>query len=158
MITLRKAQESDSMFYFELKNDADVRASAFDGRLIDLKTHKAWFLSKLKDLQTYLFVIEVDGMEAGQIRIDIDHEISEIDISLTPAYRGRGYSLPAIKQACEKVFAEVLDLTTIFAHIKTENIASIKSFKKAGFVDGGVTNYKKHKCVELSLQQPNRGT
>lgn len=65
------------------------------------------------------------------VRCDKNKE-TVIGINVAPQARGKGYASACIKLACEQIKLQYSD--SILAYIKVENIASVKSFKKAGFV------------------------
>jgi RimJ/RimL family protein N-acetyltransferase len=153
MITIRKAKKSDLMFYLELRNEPSIRKASFNDKPIDLAEHTSWFLRKLKDQNSYLFAVQIDGQLAGQVRIDIHNNKAEINIGILPKYRGRGYGSIAIRKSCKRVLTKVSTLDTIFAHIKPDNIASIKSFARARFVEGGDVMCENNKCVEMIYRE-----
>lgn len=149
MITLRKAKKSDLMFYFKLRNEPSIRKASFNDKAIDLAEHTSWFLKKLKDPNSYLFIVQVARQRAGQVRIDIQNNKAEINIGILPEYRGRGYGSIAIHKACKRILTKVSTVDTIVAHIKFDNIASQKSFARAGFSEGRTAMYKNNKCLEM---------
>lgn len=151
LISLRKAQEKDLQFYFEFRNEPSVRATAFSTEPIELPTHSSWFYRKLRDPNTYLFVIEIEGKAVGQVRIDLEGTEGEIHIAVVPEHRGKGYAPLAICQASEQALKENLQVVSIVAHIKTDNTASQKSFAKAGFIDKELVIYKGHQCIKMVL-------
>lgn len=151
-ITLRKARESDLMFYFNLRNEEGVRRASFNPEAIDLETHTSWFLNKIKDPNCFMFVALECEKPIGQMRIDIEGKIGETNISLTSEGRGKGYAPIVIKQALEEVAKKIPELKILVAHIKPNNIASIKSFERAGFVRSGAVHYKSTPCLELIFE------
>jgi spore coat polysaccharide biosynthesis protein SpsF len=154
-ITLRRANESDLMFYFSLRNDESVRQVSFSNDAIDLETHTSWFSKKLKDPNCYMFVALDDGKPVGQMRIDLEGDGGETNIAIAPEGRGKGYAPIIIREACEAVLKERAEVGYLLAHIRPDNTASIKSFEKAGFVENGVVNYKSTRCLELIFEGYN---
>lgn len=152
-ISIRKAKESDLMFYFSLRNEESVRQASFNSDKIDFKIHSNWFLNKIKDPNCYLFVAVKNDKPIGQIRIDISGKAGETNISLFPEGRGKGYAQIIIKEASDVVFKNVPEVEFLAAHIKLDNIASIKSFKRAGFLEKGMVGYKGTKCAEFILSR-----
>jgi len=150
MITIRKAKKSDLVFYFELRNEPSVRKASFNSEPIDIASHTSWFLKKLKDPNTHLFVAQVAGKPAGQIRIDIKGATGEASIALLPEYRGKGYASPAIYKSCKRILTKIPNLH-IVAYIKLGNIVSVKSFARAGFAEAGISNHGRQKCIKMTL-------
>ena len=58
MISFRKATIYDLMLYFDWANDPEVRAQSFDSKIIDIESHKKWFLSKLNDDSLLMLVFQ----------------------------------------------------------------------------------------------------
>jgi len=152
-ISLRRAQEQDLMFYFHLRNEPSVRALSFSTEAVDLPTHTTWFSRKLQNPHTRLFVIGAGGESIGQIRIDIEDNKGEVSIAVLPEHRGKGYAPLAIREASERVFREVPQVDGMLAHMKIDNIASQKSFARAGFVDNGIGSHKGLECREMILRR-----
>lgn len=152
-ISLRKAQKQDLMFYFQLRNEPSVRVLSFSAEPVDIATHTTWFSQKLQDPNTYLFVIEVGNELIGQIRVDVEDNQGEVSIAIVPEHRGKGYAALAIQEASERVFEEAAYVDAMVAHMKIENIASQKSFKRAGFLDNGAVSYKGYECKEMMVRK-----
>lgn len=150
-ISLRRAKKVDLMFHYNLRSEAFVRRNSFNTGVINLVGHTQWFLKKLKDSNSYLFVIKGKKKSIGQVRIDIKGNSGEISIALLPEHRGKGYAQQAIARACRISFKRNLKLKKIMAHIKIENAIAQKSFVKAGFADLQKTVYKGHPCIEMIL-------
>lgn len=150
MLTIRKAQKSDLIFYFKLRNEPSIRKASFNSKPFDLASHTSWFFKKIKDSSAHLFVAQVAGKPAGQIRIDIRGATAEVSIALLPEYRGKGYASPAIYKSCKRILTKVPNLY-ILAYIKLDNIASVKSFARAGFIEKGIVNHGGHKCIKMTL-------
>lgn len=152
-ISLKKAEKEDLMFYFALRNEPGVMESSFNPEPINLETHRKWFFQKLTDLNSFLFVVLCRGRAIGQVRLDIEQDMAEINIAIAPEHRKRGYGSIAIEEACKSTFDKVPRLTKIFAHIKVGNVASVRSFGRAGFVEIGAVNYKDNECLEMILER-----
>lgn len=142
---LRTADRGDSSFYLQLRNLPDVRAQSFNTEVIGLPEHRMWFERKLGDPNTFLFVVEVSSSEPGRIneervgymRIQIEGDSGEASVAVVPEHRNRGYATFAIRGACAHLFFERPDVNIVYAHIKPDNVPSLRCFKKAGFRIGG---------------------
>lgn len=158
LVTIRRAKESDMMFYFVLRNEEGVRKASFSGEEeIGLETHTSWFLNKIKNPNCYMFVAVEDDKTIGQIRIDIESGTGETNISIAPEGRGKGYAPIIIREASVIVFKNVPEIELLVAHIKPDNVASIKSFERAGFLEKDMIIYKSVRCKELILRRSDYG-
>jgi RimJ/RimL family protein N-acetyltransferase len=129
----RKAVESDLDLYFDWTNDEDTRKNSFNSQVVDYQSHTNWFLNKISDKKTLMLVFEnEDEIPVGQIRIEQKPTENVIGISIDKNFRGNGLAVPMLKIASEQFF-ETFQEKTIHAYIKITNLASLYSFKKAGF-------------------------
>jgi RimJ/RimL family protein N-acetyltransferase len=131
--TSRKAIESDLDLYFNWTNDTDTRSNSFNTQIIDYQLHTNWFLSKIIDKKALLLVFEnEEKIPVGQIRIEQKPTENIIGISIDKNFRGLGLAVSMLEVSCN-IFFEEFKETNIHAYIKKNNLASIKSFQKAGF-------------------------
>ena len=141
-ISYRKANEADSLLYFEWANDASVRDNSYQSEPISIENHTNWFLTKLKDDTCYMTIFENHiGNPIGQVRIQqSDNKKALIGISNDAAHRGKGYASKMIQIASED-FLKNNPQSCISAYIKLENEASQKVFEKAGYTLDVVLEY-----------------
>lgn len=135
-ISLRTATEKDLMLYFEWTNDEQVRSQSFNSDFINLETHTKWFLNRLKEQNSHLYVFESKKAEAiGQVRIEKDKatETAVISVSIDKKYRGKGWASIILRKGVEHFLDNHVGYL-VEAHIKANNESSIKSFLKAGFI------------------------
>lgn len=119
------------MLYFNWANDDLVRSQSFYSDLIDLENHTNWFLNKIKDEKSLLYLFEINQQPVGQVRIEVDSYFSIIGISIDKNYRGKGLGVKMLINATSEYFKS--NKLPIFAYIKLNNIASSKIFESAGF-------------------------
>ena len=146
--SIRLATKDDVLFYFELRNDPAVIVSSFSEKSIWWENHEIWFSKKIQDPSSKMFVMEVNDIPAGQVRIDILNNIGEIDVAIAPPFRGKGYASYIIRTSCEIVIMET-PVRTIYAHIKTDNQKSVHAFEEAGFKLKGLTEFLGNQCTEM---------
>lgn len=129
MISLKEADMDDSVFLFELRNEESTRMMSNDTNPVQWKDHVAWLTDKLSrnDFKIYV-ALDDEKNKIGQFRID-HHGV--VGVSLSDKYKNKGYGWQIIKMASEKTIN--LIPKELVAEIKIENIASEKSFKKAGY-------------------------
>lgn len=131
-ISLRLAKKKDLMKVFYLSNDDLVRENSFKPNKIKLTDHKKWFLDKLKDKNTLILIAEQKECFVGQIRFKFEKE-NVIGISISPEFREKGLGSQLITEGLKYVKKTKPEIKKITAYIKTDNIASVKTFEKAGF-------------------------
>jgi RimJ/RimL family protein N-acetyltransferase len=129
----RKAKISDLDLYFVWTNDPATRCNSFSTQEVDYQEHTIWFSKKIEDKKAILLVFEnEENIPVGQIRIEQKTEENIIGISIDKNFRGLGLAVPMLTSACEVFFIE-FQAKNIHAYIKKTNLASLNSFKKAGF-------------------------
>lgn len=146
--TIRTALIDDAELLFEWSNDSVTRANSFNSKLISYYEHITWLHSKLASNKSLLYVIEFGQKPIAVVRLEKNEE-TVISLVVAPEARGRGYAADCIKLTCDLYRKKNTD--SILAYIKTDNIASIKSFKKAGFVMVKESNINKSPCYIFKL-------
>jgi len=143
MISFRKATIYDLMLYFDWANDPEVRAQSFDSKIIDIESHKKWFLSKLNDDSLLMLVFQNEkNQNIGQIRMQKENEKEAlIGISIASDFRGNGYAKEMLQIASD-YFLKSNSNYVINAFIKETNLSSKYAFEKAGFEFRTLINYE----------------
>lgn len=132
-INHRKAKISDLDLYFEWTNDPATRSNSFNTQEVDYQEHTNWFSRKIEDKKALLLVFEnEENIPVGQIRIEQKTDENIIGISIDKNFRGLGLAVSMLTSACDAFFME-FHAKNIHAYIKKTNLASLNSFKKAGF-------------------------
>lgn len=138
-IILVPMDEQTSEQYRKLRNREDNRNFFFNSAVIEKEQQERWFQNYLNKQSECMFAVFLkEKMEfVGGIGIyDIDlsqktAEIGRIIIDRNLA-AGKGYGTEAIKGICN-IAQDKLILKEVYAYIYSSNIASIKTFFKAGF-------------------------
>jgi len=149
-IIVRPADILDIHNVFELSNDPIVRNNSFLQEKIVWENHELWFTQKLNDPQTIFYVIK-SGCDdfVGYVRFDPEGELKHrISIHLRAHYRGKGLGKTIIEQATELAISHGLT-ATVYAYIKEENVPSLKSFEKAGYLYAGKTVKHNVPCIVM---------
>lgn len=143
-LRLRPARKEDVYIYYDWVNDPVVRANALNSEPISLEMHLAWFDKSLSDPDTFMFVLEVQGLPVGQVRLELQEDEAIIDYSLDQLVRGRGWG-----SALVRLGARMLDNirpSVIQARVKPENKPSAAIFMRLGFDEqllvGGVRIFR----------------
>ena len=133
---LKKAKMEDCYVLWKIRNNPRVKKNFFNTDTVSLKEHKKWFIDKVSDNDTEIYIAEHNGVKIGSARFEkhkrTDSNESLISVSIDPDFFGKGYGSEIIKSSTERFFLEH-GKTKISAKIKNENIASQKAFEKAGY-------------------------
>lgn len=133
---IRLAEPKDCEDLFNWFNDEQSRQSRINQNTVSYESHCEWFNNSLKNPSRYIYIGEDNaGNKIGVVRLDkVYFGVMEIDINLNPKERGHGYGRQLIKSVCA-----LFPVSFFVAQIKKDNIASLKTFKGAGFFR--ITNY-----------------
>ena len=150
-IFVRDANDDDVEFLFLLRNNPVVQKASFNEEPVSWEEHVRWFGRKCDRI---IFVIEYENIRIGQVRIDCENDIGEVDVSLIEDFRGQGFGKAALIQACNLYFERRSNVDCIYAHIKNTNVASIESFIAAGFCHSTSYYTVDTHCSEFILVRP----
>ncbi len=131
--TYRQAKLSDMDDLYGLSNEKLVRNNSIHSETILYKDHVNWFQKVLSDEKYLILVVEQGGGFIGQVKFNIDNTSATISLSLNLSQRGKGIGSRIILESVEFLINMKYGMRDIIAYIKNDNIASIKSFEKAGF-------------------------
>ncbi|HBM16709.1 MAG TPA: UDP-2,4-diacetamido-2,4,6-trideoxy-beta-L-altropyranose hydrolase [Lentisphaeria bacterium] len=132
-LSLRLATESDMLNLFELANDPAVRSNSFNSNEIELNEHKKWFNRILESSESLLFIVEDNGIFAGQVRFDNRNNEIIISIGIHHSFRAKKYGAEILKKALVNLKKHWGSVNYVNAYIRPENIPSQKIFERAGF-------------------------
>ncbi len=130
-LNYRRAEPEDVLLIYEWANDKVSRENSYFTEAIPLETHKAWFTKKLADPASMIFIAEYNGEPAGMIRYDVLEDHAVAGISVAERFRGKGLAPEFLKGTARLYFEK--NSVPVEAFIKTKNLASVKSFEKAGY-------------------------
>ena len=144
-LILRKVKKTDEMLLFDWANDSETRKWSFNSNKINLTDHKIWFRNKLKSADVLMLILKNKNRSAGLVRFEKYNKEVILNYQISPKERGKGLASKMLKLAI-KIKKENWGNIRLLAFTVPENIASIKSLLKAGFVLTNSTNEKK--CYE----------
>jgi len=133
---LRKAKEEDELLLLEWANDPEVRASSFNPEPITPQNHTRWFKAVLEDPQTLLYIAEAKGKPVAHIRFNVHSGNALISYLISPAYRGQGLGHIILLKGVEQLQQHRPDALQAEGLVQQHNVASVRSFEKAGFSYG----------------------
>ena len=129
-ILIRKANSSDLTFFFELKTEKQSKINSLKSNKITTRSHKSWFLKKIKNKKSILLVaIKNKKNKIGIIRYDINEYFSEVSIIIDSSFRGQGLGIKFLKKS-ENFLKRG---TIIISKVKKTNKISLAVFKKNAY-------------------------
>ncbi len=132
-ISIREANSSDLEITFQWANNSETRKNSFYSSSISFVEHSEWFWEKLKSDQSKLYIVSLRNVKIGLVRFEFNMETT-IGIVIAPEFRGKGLASVIIDLACATLWKTNTNSMPVRAYIKEENVASIRSFLKAGFI------------------------
>lgn len=152
-LRLRRVREEDRKLLWEWANDPVVREASFNTDSIPWETHIIWFNKKIADSNCLIFVFFNDeDTPVGQMRFETSGREAESNVSVSASHRSIGYGSQMIQMASQRLFRET-GVKKIYAHIKPENKASIRAFKKAGYKPAKTISLKGHRALQMVLNK-----
>jgi RimJ/RimL family protein N-acetyltransferase len=133
-LALRPATLADSDLLLQWRNDPAVRRASRSTARVSADEHDAWLANSLTDSDRLLLIATLDERPTAQVRLDrLGPARWEISVSVAGSARGQGLGTAIITRAVEQ-FVEAVDL--VEAHVRRNNVASIRAFSRAGFEGG----------------------
>lgn len=134
MIKIRDASQSDRETVFKWRNDDLTRRMARVSEPVTWEGHCCWFASVMEDPARTLMMCYTDQIPSlAVLRFDCAGEQAEVSLNLAPEKRGKGYAPKCLLAGINSFAQANPKIGILYAEIKTSNIASLKSFEKAGF-------------------------
>ena len=131
MITLRRVQETDKESLWQWRNDPLTREMSIDRQEVPWADHCAWFERVQSDPNRHLLIGEFERNPIGTVRLDRAAQTAEINITIAPTARGKGFGLALLDAATQ--YAKTQELVSLTAVIRPANKASQIIFERAGY-------------------------
>lgn len=132
VLTVRSATTADAHDLHHWRNDPATRFASFTTAHIAWEDHAAWFERALTSPGTRLLIGELEGSPIGMARFEATESTATMSITIAPEARSRGLAAPLIRAALMTV--RDLELERIEAYVRPENVASLRAFAAAGFI------------------------
>lgn len=151
-IQLRPAETGDAEYLLRWRNRPDIVAAGLSHSRVSRKEHIEWFDGCLRNQEVRIWIILLDSLPIGQIRL-VPYKKKEkiISVFILPKYSGHGYGVAAIKAACKQAFHIWPDIKNVRAVILKDNDRSKRAFIKAGFQKSLKTQSEDEKAGPLLL-------
>jgi RimJ/RimL family protein N-acetyltransferase len=133
MLTFRYALSGDSDLYFKWANDELVRKNSLNTDDIKFEDHKKWFLSKIDNLDVFMYVfLDIEKEPVGQVNIELKNDWVILGQSVAKKHRGKKYSSELLTKSTNDYLKQFPD-RTIVSVVKSTNIPSLKMSVNSGF-------------------------
>lgn len=155
---LRSATIDDVNLLFDWVNEQSVRNNSFNTNKISMEEHQAWLERVLTDVNTKLYILQVDDDSIGQVRLVYDNNIWQISYSIALPYRAQGYGKIILQLAENELIRGGHGGEKLYAEVKADNIASQRIFKQLGYSEVAGQHNKAYgytKAVSLELCEIN---
>lgn len=149
-ISFRAAGKSDLQRTFEWSSDEMVRKNSYHSEVITIKNHTKWFLNKIVSENTLFLIVLVNDQPAGVVRYENDTAAAVVGILIGKEYRGQNLASHILSKSAEIYFEKFEN--PVQAFIKKQNIASIKSFEKAGYTFSEEKEIQGHESYVYKLE------
>lgn len=146
----RRAEVADAELLWRWASDPETRRNAFNKAPIVYADHVAWLTKRLASGETRIWVFTDGDEPVGQVRFDLAGEVAEIDISVAPERRGRGYGTAMLNEAVRRLRTEAhraRPRATVLEH----NLPSLRLFKACGFTETGTVERGDDHAILLEL-------
>lgn len=144
-VVIRPANPNDCRFMFNLSQDPSVRAMSTRDAAFEYSDHERWYADKLSNGHNRIWIIEADGIPAGQVRYGscFPRNEAEVAISVSPMFRGKGLAKDLLLTT-EPWALSWLKVTKLVALVLTTNVVSQALFESCGYrMTGWVERMKK---------------
>lgn len=130
---LKKADFTDIEFLFYLRNIPEYYQYYTHPKPVQWEEHINWIMPILLEVDKRdLYIIMVDNIKAGQVRVDYTADMAEVSVALIENFRGKNIAFLALEKLIKKAKKEK-GVNTFRAHVHQNNIASQKLFEKLGY-------------------------
>jgi RimJ/RimL family protein N-acetyltransferase len=120
------------------RNDDETRRWSRSPTAVAVDEHAAWLANTLADSDRHLWVVERDGVPVATVRHDrVRRGRWEVSVTVAPQARGQGIAVDALAAAEQRLLELDPQVTAIEAHVRPDNHASLRVFKRAGYRPAG---------------------
>jgi UDP-2,4-diacetamido-2,4,6-trideoxy-beta-L-altropyranose hydrolase len=140
-VSIRKANEQDMELCYHWANDPAVRLESFNQSQISLTEHTKWFNNKLKDEDSFFYILESKTEPMAQIRFQVTGCEATLSYLASPAFRSKGLGTTILGKGIEAFTKEYNQPVQIIGYVKKTNIPSQLSFERLAFQKEEATVY-----------------
>lgn len=138
-VKIRSLLADDIMDLFEWRNHPETRKNSFTTNIITWASHEKWFKGNINNPNSVIYIACCGEQKIGSVRFDNHEYNTTVSVMLNPDFMRRRLSARVIKLGVDKFIKEKGVNGTVIAEIKKDNIASVKAFQGAGFIESYIT-------------------
>ena len=132
-VALRRARLDDMGIVFNWRNDPFILDRSSSRKAVGEAEHERWFTRMISDPDCLFFIIELDGIPLGQIRLERETpEQCVVSIYLVESQTGHGHGPASIRLAREAAW-QTWPVKRIVAQVRDDNLPGQRAFAAAGF-------------------------
>jgi len=131
-IRLRPAQSGDSQFALTLRNDPTALKWRRDTSEVSTEEHAQWFASAMFSPAERIWIATINERAVGQVRVRVRSGVGTTSIDVATPSRGQGFATPILLGLQDRIRCD-FQVTELRAMVHEDNLASAKSFSRAGF-------------------------
>lgn len=130
---MRRVEQRDFDILFKWKNDEEVIKYSREGKGKTLDEFTKWFQEKINSENNYMFILENETEQIGQINFEIVNGESILNYSVDKEFRNKGFGKVLVKYIEEFIYDNLEEVKKIAAYINASNTSSIKIFESLGY-------------------------
>tara|TARA_B100000315_G_C14584379_1_gene592138 strand:+ start:2548 stop:3795 length:1248 start_codon:yes stop_codon:yes gene_type:complete len=153
-VTFRRVEIKDCRKIWLWRNEKVVREISFSSDTIPYSHHQRWFKKRLKEDDCLFLMILWKNQEVGILRYDLEGPSAEVHITIAPEMRNKGIGTLSLQMGSVFLFKKK-NVDFILAHIKDNNLSSIRTFEKAGFLIIQKMKFKGANTIEMGCYKNN---
>ena len=133
ILCLRKVDFTHEDLLFKWANDNEVRNWSFNKKAISIEDHKEWFMKKINNKNVLMLIFEFNHIPAGLVRFERNKNMAILNYMISNNFRGKKLATKMLKMAANEI-KKNWNLIKLKAFTLPDNIPSIKSLERAGFI------------------------
>ncbi len=123
----------DVALTYQWASNPEIRKYAFQQKPIKPEEHNEWFARKSADENVVYLKAFYRNDIIGSVRFDMDGGTATISYLLDPKRHGKGFALPMLMAAMERVALKKTFISRVEGYVMKENLASVRIFENLGF-------------------------
>ena len=136
---LREVALKDADLILEWINDPLDRENSINQKPILYDEHIEWLKNALKDNNKYLYIMMIDDVPVGHIKLNLNNGIADIGYCIAPKYRGKGFGKTMMSLLIDEA-SRNKKIKKLTALVKKKNTLSIKVFQNFQFTEYETSN------------------
>tara|TARA_B100000424_G_scaffold271264_1_gene273260 strand:- start:1631 stop:2101 length:471 start_codon:yes stop_codon:yes gene_type:complete len=131
-IHVKPAILKDAEFIWSIRNHK--KSLIWFGERIKLSDHLLWFKNEFKIERSFFYIANLEKNKVGYLRFSMaEKKFPVISYGIKEEFKKNGYGSILLKEASAKFFKSNKNIFKVIAWVHKKNIASLKSFERAGF-------------------------